>query len=78
MGTRRIRIIRRIIFIILISTQFLNAGFQIKTIPENCFYLSANKGMSAINSNQNIFNNINFHIIKYPQNINFNFTTIFF
>ena len=27
--------------------------------------------MSAINSNQNIFNNINFHIIKYPQNINF-------
>ncbi len=71
MGTRRVRIIRRIIFIILISMQFLNAGFQIKTIPENCFYLSANKGMSAINLNQNIFNNINFHIIKYPQNINF-------
>ena len=71
MGTRRIRLIKRIIFIILISTQLLNAGFQIKTIPENCFYLSANKGLSAINSTQNIFNNINLHIIKYPQNINF-------
>ena len=71
MGTRRIRLIKRIIFIILISTQLLNAGFQIKTIPENCFYLSANKGLSAINPTQNIFNNINLHIIKYPQNINF-------
>ena len=52
MGTRRIRIIRRIIFIILISMQFLNAGFQIKTIPE-----SWAKFFDGLNDDQKIVRN---------------------
>jgi len=68
---RRIRSLGRIVFIILITTQPLIGGFQIKTIPENSFFLATNKGMSATKFKLYKKNTIDINFLKFPQTINF-------
>lgn len=68
---RRIRVFRRIGFIVLLTTQLLIGGFQIKTIPQNSLMLATNRGFSANKIDYKLKSHVSADIIKFPQNINF-------